>query len=112
MNIDVDCPSRYFFADGSSIGCERGSHDDPGDPKPDEHLCRVTHRWTGERGGEVTAINGRAKETDAPPGVLAAALAAACEVAWLTDAQLNRLILACHELADVAAAERRGREPS
>lgn len=35
----------------------------------------------------------------------------ACEVAWLTDGQLDRLILACHELADVAAAELNGRQP-
>jgi len=34
----------------------------------------------------------------------------ACEVAWLDDGQLERLILACHHLADTAQAERNGRE--
>lgn len=34
----------------------------------------------------------------------------ACEVAWLTDGQLERLIFACYRLADAAAAERNGRQ--
>jgi hypothetical protein len=36
--------------------------------------------------------------------------AAAGEVAFLSDGQLNRLILACHQLADAAAAELNGRQ--
>ena len=34
----------------------------------------------------------------------------AAEVAWLSDGQLDRLVLACHHLADAAQAERNGRE--
>jgi hypothetical protein len=33
----------------------------------------------------------------------------AAEVVWLEDGQLDRLILACHQLADAAQAERNGR---
>lgn len=46
------CLSRYYFTDGTSVGCERGEHPLPA-PKPEEHLCEVTLRWKGERGGDV-----------------------------------------------------------
>lgn len=52
---DDECPARYCFPDGSSVGCQRFVHVGTDQPKPDEHLCEVTFRWTGDRSPEVLA---------------------------------------------------------
>jgi len=55
---DDECPARYYFPDGSSAGCERFVHVGTDQPKPDEHLCGVTLRWAGERGGDDLSPEG------------------------------------------------------
>jgi len=57
--------------------------------------------------GGIVAVSQRAL-SDALRGDLEAV---AGEMAWLGDEKLRRLVLACHQLADAAAAELNGRSP-